>query len=239
MKKIVLLISLIQLVFSLKAENIPWESGQVLNVFAPSGIKLRAMPSTEAEILDIVHYGDVVTVINSFEFAEDKKDRIDWIDGHWILVEYQGIAGYLFDGFLSNLDFPGTEAELKNDGYSFAYALGAYFDRNFAFQRMLDSTESHQIYLLDHGIKVKRIHGDASWNLWIELPEHKISDILNIMRGMIEYRNERTQFEKSLIYIEGADGMVKKVKANLDNPVIIEKKQNGNILVKASGLSSC
>ena len=239
MKKIVLLLSLIQLIISLKAENIPWESGQELNVFAPSGLKLRAAPGTDAEILDIVHYGDVVTVINSFEFSDDKKDRIDWIDGHWILVDFQGIAGYLFDGFLSNLNFPGSEAELKNDGYSFAYALGEYFDRNFTFHRMLDSTANHQIYLLDQGIKVKRVHADTSWNIWIELPEHKISDVLNVMRGMIEYRQERTQFEKSLIYIEGMDGQVKKVKANLDNPVIIEKKQNGNILVKASGLSSC
>ena len=148
MKNLLLLLSF---VFSTVSINLvaetPYTNGAVLNVFAGSGLKLRAMPNTAAEVLDIVRYGDQVLVLNNFEFAEDKSDQIDYVDGHWILVEYQGIAGYLFDGYLSSLPFPSSQDQLVDEGYSFAYTLGEYVDQNFDFVRTLDSTYNKQTYL--------------------------------------------------------------------------------------------
>lgn len=114
---VLVLISIVSV--TVRGENTPpYAEGIRLNVYAGSGLKLRAFPNQNAEVLDIVRYGDQVEVINTFGFSVDKADRIDWLDGHWILVEYDGMAGYLFDAYLSVLSFPGSEEEICQDGYS-------------------------------------------------------------------------------------------------------------------------
>ena len=110
MKKLAIIFCLISISIRATSDTLPtYSEGTILNVYASSGMKLRAFPNKNAEVLDIVRYGDEVEVINTFAFSDDKADRIDWLDGHWILVEYDGIAGYLFDAYLSALPFPGSE----------------------------------------------------------------------------------------------------------------------------------
>ena len=217
----------------------PYTEGVVLNVFANSGLKLRAFPNQNAEVLDIVRYGDEVQVINTFAFSDDKSDRIDWMDGHWILVEYDGIAGYLFDAYLSELPFPGSEEEICQDGYSYAYTLGEYFDRNFGHQQLLDSTDSKLVYRLEKGIKIKRIIEDEIWSIEIEIPEMRISEILNLMRSMLPDKQTRIQFESSLVFIEGSSENIEEIRINLGDEVLLKRKPNGSLLVKASGTIGC
>ncbi|MCB0664887.1 MAG: SH3 domain-containing protein [Saprospiraceae bacterium] len=222
------------------AETIPYYSeGVRLNVFASSGLKLRAFPNQNAEVLDIVRYGDQVLVLNTYDFNEEKADRIDWLDGHWILVEYEGIAGYLFDAYLSGLSFPGSEEEICQDGYSYAYTLGEYFDQHYGQQQMLDSTEGKMIYRLDSGIKIKRVNEQHVYTLEIEIPEMRISELLNLMRSMLPDRDSQIQFENSLVFIEGSDTRINEIRVNLGDSVILKKKSNGNLLVKASGTIGC
>lgn len=217
----------------------PYSAGTRLNVYASSGLKLRAHPHRNAEVIDVVRYGDQVEVLNTFEFAEDKADRIDWLDGHWILVEYDGIAGYLFDGYLSALPFPGSEEEICQDGYSYAYTIGEYLDRNFVRQQTLDSSAQKTIYLLERGIRVKRMFYDQGWTIEIEIPELGLHEMLNLMRSMLPDRNQQLAFENSLIFIEGPDGRIREIKVNLGDSVSLKKKFNGHLLVKASGVSGC
>jgi hypothetical protein len=240
MKKYVVIILAVLFTFECIAEQIPpYTEGTKLNVFASSGLKLRAFPNLQSEVIDIVRYGDRVEVLNTFAFTDEKADRIDWIDGHWILVEYDGIAGYLFDGYLSPLPFPGSEEELCQDGYSFAYTLLKYFNANFERQQVLDSNEYKIIYLLDQGIKIKNIINENHWATEIELPQLKINEVLNVMRSMLPDKTSRQQFESSLIFIEGPDNKVAEVKVQLGDKVVLKNKPNGNLLVKASGAIGC
>ena len=240
MKKYLFVLTVLLFSGSLLANQLPpYTAGAKLNVFASSGLKLRAFPNLNSEVLDIVRYGDQVEVINTFNFSEDKADRIEWMDGHWIMVEYDGIAGYLFDGYLSTLPFPGSEDEICQDGYSFAYTLTKYFESNFARYEVLDSSEHKMIYLLEDGIKIKNQIGENTWSTNIELPTIKISEVLNIMRSMLPDKLSRQQFEHSLIFIEGIDGKVEQVKIKLGDEVTLKKKSNGNLQVKASGTIGC
>lgn len=225
---------------TVRGENTPpYAEGIRLNVYAGSGLKLRAFPNQNAEVLDIVRYGDQVEVINTFGFSADKADRIDWLDGHWILVEYDGMAGYLFDAYLSALSFPGSEEEICQDGYSYAYTLGAYFDRNYSNQQILDSSDQKMTYRLDGGIKIKRTNLDQVYSLEIEIPEMRISEILNLMRSMLPDRNAQIEFENALVFIEGPDNTINEIRINLGDSVILKKKPNGHLLVKASGTIGC
>ncbi len=239
MKNLIVLFVLSLLLPNQMDAHSPWSKGSKLNVFATSGLKLRAFPSLQAEVLDVVRYGDQVTVLNTFDFSEQYAERIDWIDGHWIFVEFEGLAGYLFDGYLSDLDFPGSENELCSDGYSYAYTLSAYLEQNYLLQHRLDSSLHKDIRLLDYGIKIKRIFRDTSEVMEIEMPGFKINEVLNLMRSMVPDRQGRVLFEKSLLFQEGISGEIEKITVNFDNPVTLQKKQNGNLLVKASGISGC
>ncbi len=218
---------------------IPHENGTMLSVFANSGLKLRSKPDLRSEVLDVVQYGDQVLVLDNFDFTDEYSDRIDWIDGHWILVDYQGIAGYLFDGYLSHLSFPSSEEQLCQDGYSFAYTIGNYFDTKFAVGNTLDSAELKADYLLDQGIRVRKQAENGLWTLDLEIPDTKISDMLNLMRSMLPDTEARNYFDKNLIYIEGADGKIKEVRSNYGNPVTIKRRSNNSLLVKASGNTGC
>ena len=240
MKKYVVIMLVAFLALECTAEQLPpYSEGSRLNVFASSGLKLRAFPNLQSEVLDIVRYGDRVEVINTFAFSNEKADRIDWIDGHWILVEYDGIAGYLFDGYLSQLPFPGSEDELCQDGYSFAYTLLQYFNANFERQQVLDSSEYKMVYLLEQGIKIKNIISENHWSTEIEIPQLKINEVLNVMRSMLLDKASRQQFEHSLIFIEGPDHKVTEIKVQLGDQVVLKNKSNGHLLVKASGTIGC
>ena len=240
MKKSIMLWCLISISIRATSDTLPsYREGTILNVYASSGMKLRAFPHKNAEVLDIVRYGDEVQVINTFAFSADKADRIDWLDGYWILVEYDGIAGYLFDGYLSVLPFPGSEDEICRDGYSYVYTLGEYFDRNFIRQQVLDSSDHKIVYLLDKGIKVKRILTGDIWTLEIEIPQIRINEVLNLMRSMLPDKSSQLQFENALIFIEGPDAKINQIKVNTGDSVTLKKKVNGNLLVKASGSSGC
>jgi hypothetical protein len=240
MKKLVIIFCLISLSIRATSDTLPsYHEDTILNVYASSGMKLRAFPNKNAEVLDIVRYGDEVVVINTFAFSDDKADRIDWLDGHWILVEYDGIAGYLFDAYLSALPFPGSLEEICQDGYSYDYTLGAYFDRNFAQHQILDSSANKKVYLLDKGIKVKRIFEEHVWTIEIEIPQMGINEILNLMRSMLPDKSSQVQFENALIFIEGPDSKINEIKVNMGDSVTLKRKANGHLLVKASGVIGC
>lgn len=238
MRNILLCIIFLSGVFTLSFATKPAKN-QIVNVFAPSGLKLRAQPNLHAEVIDIVRYGDRVKVLDTFEYSEEKATRIDWIDGHWILVEFDGLAGYIFDGYLSTLPFPDDLDQMVCNGYTYAYTLGEYFETHFEVKHLLDSTEVSFKYILENGCKIKQSIKDGLWHLEIEIPDHSIHEILNVMRGMIPDRQYRIAFDNSLIFIEGISGSVEEIKINLGEQVTLKKKQNGNILVKASGYTGC
>ena len=217
----------------------PYETGQELNVYASSGLKLRAHPNTASEVIDIIPFGSQVIVINTFDPSEENTARIDWIDGHWILVEYEGMAGYLFDGYLSPLPFPGTKGEICTDGYSYAFTLGEYIQEHYQQQSVIDSSDQHYFTMHDFGIKRKIWQKEDHQKIEIEWPGVKINEVLNLMRSMTPSRAAHQQFERSLLFIEDIDGNIEQIKISLGDPVSLTIKENGNILVKASGYAGC
>ncbi|MBX2817613.1 MAG: SH3 domain-containing protein [Saprospiraceae bacterium] len=239
MKYIILIITALLSISNLQAHSPAYTEGEVLNVFAASGLKLRAEPHRSSPVLDIVQYGDQVKVLNTFEFAEDLQERIDWIDGHWILVEFGGQAGYLFDGYLSSMPLPASRDELVLDGYSFAYALGQYMEQHFEIDQLVDSTDSTLSYVLEDGTAVKQSVDINYWIVEINSPSYHLHELLNLMRAMIPDRKMRSAFERSLLFIENEEGSVSEIKLKLGDEAILRKTKTGKILVKASGYSGC
>jgi len=65
-------------------------------VIAPSGLRLRDAPDSDAEIVDKLPYGTRVLVMSQGP-ATTEGDR----EGRWVSVLWDGGTGYLFDAWLS------------------------------------------------------------------------------------------------------------------------------------------
>lgn len=78
------------------------KKGDVLNIFAVSGLNLRAEPSITGKVITKIPYAEKVTVIEPSEYNDPIEDR----QGIWLKVQYKSQSGYLFSGYLTKLAVP-------------------------------------------------------------------------------------------------------------------------------------
>lgn len=97
-----------------------YQIGDTLFVIARTGLNVRSDPSLRGKALSTIPYGhrliakeeklpflwfntDSVQIFESYSWykAENAATAPYWIKGKWVKVEYNGMEGYVFDGFLS------------------------------------------------------------------------------------------------------------------------------------------
>ena len=99
-----------------------YKQGDVLHVFARSGLSLRETPSVNGKKIGSIANGEAVTVLDmkekdkpafDFEIAPDYK-----VSGHWVHITSgtptKKMEGYILDHYLSHLNSP-TENDAAND----------------------------------------------------------------------------------------------------------------------------
>lgn len=96
-----------------------------LNVLALSGLNIRLETNSTSEVIGKADYGESIVIENVFEFSI--KDTIDARTGHWVQINYNGIQGCVFDGYLSKLPVP----KLTQDDDSAYPRLNNYINSNF------------------------------------------------------------------------------------------------------------
>jgi len=124
----ILLVNLIFLSQISFAQN--FQANDSLYVWAISGLNMRTTPDLKGEKIMIIPYGEKIKIENKkgdlpamkVLFRKGRKvqegegeiyDRHTgetmkkipdfFIEGHWVKINYRGIEGYLFDGYLSSL----------------------------------------------------------------------------------------------------------------------------------------
>lgn len=88
--------------YSFDDRDIFYKKGDKLFVVALSGLKIRNNSSAESEVIGKVNYGDLIEIIDT----PNKKYEYDNINGFWVLIKYNNIKGYIFDGYLSKYTSP-------------------------------------------------------------------------------------------------------------------------------------
>ena len=81
-------------------------------VYSPSGLSLRAEPSTDAPVVEVLPYGAPVTVTS---VDSGQAVTIDSIAGHWLGVRSGLREGYVFDGYVTEYP-PPDSAGLMPEG---------------------------------------------------------------------------------------------------------------------------
>ncbi len=99
---------------------------KLLNVFAPSGLKVKSRPTMRrSRTLGVLPYGAQVEVIDT----TGEQLLVDWIHAPWVELKYEGETGYIFSGYLSTLPAPPMEADSCRGDYS--QLLQAYVTTHF------------------------------------------------------------------------------------------------------------
>jgi len=82
--------------------------GDVVYVHSLSGLSLRKLASTSAGRQAIMKYGAKLTIASRPDL--DKTLVVENIKGYWVEVDYNGIKGYAFTGFLSRFPAPTSKS---------------------------------------------------------------------------------------------------------------------------------
>lgn len=211
--------------------------GQQLSIVAPSGLSLRDAPSQMGRVLDIVNFGEEVTVINSSEVV-CKSEKIEWVTGEWILVNYQGQEGYMFDGYLTDLPLPQYEFEIAYNDMDLIHSLDSWvnyhFDMNLEPDTIVQNDEVYKtVFYFDNNQKLIKTDEEGYFRMDIYLSDIRIMDAYHLLLNMLPSSAEMATFKNKSVFIEDHDGNLETIKVNLDNQIVISKTRSGQIRIKA------
>ena len=201
------------------------------NVIAFSGLKMRSAPSTKAKVIDIIPFGESVSLIEN----TDSLLTVEWLNGQWSKVNYQGMEGYVFDGFLTHLPIPTQEFELTQSDLDLAYPILGWAENNYDYVYEPDTVERMElikhIQYLENDIVLTRIESDYYFKSILEMSDVRIGDAYNLIRSMLLTKSERSVFEENSVFISNDLGEVDKIKINIDSPVEIRKTGENRIKI--------
>lgn len=231
MKKVAMIVFLSCMILSL-AQATNKEQGSTLNVTAESGLKMRSTPSLDGKLIQVIPFGEAVTVVNS---NSENEEQIEWIAGNWIEVEYDGISGYVFDGFLNQLATPTYAFERTVDDMDLIYPLMAWaeyrYDDISAPDTVFNGTVTKLIQPMTSGTVLKKYDDPYLFKIDVELENIRVMDAYQLLHSMLNEKYEKVTFKNSSIFINDNYGQVERIKVNIDNPVEIKKLKNGKVRI--------
>ncbi len=205
-------------------------------VLAPSGLTLREAPNRTSRVLEVIPFGESVSIILE-DSTEVKTERIDWVKGQWKKVSFEGIEGFVFDGYLSHLPVPLLDFELVDSDLDFTYAFLSWMDYRFTEVLAADTIvrENDFTKVIHHFENDQElIEKDESTFYMVNatLSDVRITDVYNLLLSMMPSDVNRKYVQDSSVFIEDASGELAQIKLLLDNPVNIKKLNNGQINIK-------
>lgn len=224
MKKIFVVLTLIILYFPLSATD------SLKAVVAPSGLKLRAMPSLEGEVLGVLPHRSVVEIINNEEILP-VEDEINYFKGSWVYVQYEDLEGYVFDGLLTDLPIPEMSFERTQFDLELSYPLEAWVDFHQddlpEIDTITNSLYSKKILNYKSGVRMEKKSTINKFTLTLFLPDSKITDGYYLLYNMLSTKEEQDAFSRNATFIKDKSGHVNKIKLDLDDEIKIEENNRG------------
>lgn len=227
----VVLVAILSIVFSFATY------AQERFVVAGSGLKLRVSPDMESSMLVVIPKGKKVNIIESAEMT-GLINRIDWLDGAWVKVEYRGIKGYVFDGFISSLALPDGPEEMTGGSFDLAFPLENYALNHFMIYAPCDTlgrgdTFTKILYLNEEGETMETTEDEFYFETSLNLKNISMAEAFNLICNMTNSKSERKFLVDNSLFIEGNDAKVKEIRIKGGANVVIKKIGDGFINIKA------
>lgn len=220
-----LVIMLLCLDFQSVNANFNYTQGDVLHVWANSGLNMREGPGTDFPKLKKLKYGDQVQVVdnylNSTPFSttivsKTKKNREFVMYGFWVRVKIEGQEGYVFDGYLSRI--PAMNRTRDHNNNILTESFMEYAQREFGVAtHTFDSTytkEIHTHYVYNNGMEWKEM-GDNCYDMNLELGALSFNEAYLLF-------NQIGEFEKTI-----KDRNAKKSEYDYEPFIEIQKDKTG------------
>jgi hypothetical protein len=236
MKKILIALAMIILYFPLAAND------SLKTVVAPSGLKLRAMPSLEGEVIGVLPHKAVVEIITNEQYIP-KEDEINYFRGSWVYVQYEDLEGYVFDGLLTDLPVPDLEFEKTQFDLELIYPLEAWVDfhqNELPISDTIDNTlYSKLIHNYSSGLRLEKKSTVHGFTLTVFIPNSKVSDAYFLLYNMLWTKEEQDTYNRNATFIKNKSGVVNKINIQLDDKIRIEENNNGVTIEIASSQGVC
>ena len=220
-----------------------YTSGDVLQVVASSGLRLRTSPGSQSGTIRILESGEVVTVQNTFNFDSTYRDRSGWLDGNWIYVRHDDVEGYVFDAYLSKLSIPTHENELCLDAPTFSAPVNNYLVHHFPVVSEEQGKEHNEsvdqcTYYHEGGIILTQTLGNGWMKSDITFKGYRLSEVMNLFRSMLVGDDMRERFDSSLIFYKDKSHKVYRVQSEMAGCILrIEDRGEGLIQVSLTDLT--
>ena len=211
--------------------NKPMSTAEVV---AQSGLSLRAGPSMYSVVLEVIPFAESVTIIEDDRLNAEK---IDWVQGAWVKVEFEGVSGYVFDGFLSPLPTPLKEFELVSDDLNFTYAFESWMDYRFVKVQTSDTIQKEDsfakiIHYFDNDQIMFQQDGADYYMVGGIISDVRIMDVYHLILSMVSDKVSRQYVSNQTVYVENAGQEVYEIKVRIDNQIKIKQLDSGKIEVK-------
>ncbi len=213
--------------------------GSTLQVIAPSGLNLRTQPSMTADAILTMPHGAEVTLLE-FEKSE-KLTRVEWVDGKWIKVAYNGVEGWAFDGFLTILNVPSHDLELTKEYLDLGRALEMWARHNF-YALEIDTilTDGSQTvkYELENNQYLRKMDTDMSTVTELHLEGVRVMEVYQLINSMITDPQLKNWVSENAIFIEKA-GVIDHVKINVSPEITIRKTYDDQVKILIEEYFGC
>ncbi len=213
--------------------------GSTLQVIAPSGLNLRTQPSMDASSILTMPHGAEVTLL-AFE-DNTELSRVEWVDGKWMKVEYNGIEGWAFDGFLTVLNVPSHDLELTKEYLDLGRALEMWARHNF-YATDIDTvlTDGSQTvsYDLENNQFLRKVDTDVTTVTELHLEDVRVMEVYQLINAMITDKDHKRTFSENAIFIE-KNGVINHVKVNMWPVIIIKKTYDNQVQVIIEEYHGC
>lgn len=228
------LIAILVILFSTTSySNSPqFVEGELLSVMTPSGLTLRVAPDKNSEELIVIPFTDQVLVLK--QTATTKVEKIDWVEGQWLFVDYEGIEGYIFDGYLSNLAIPKYDFEKCELDMELVYPLESWSDINlgeYKSDTTVAGVMNRVTTIYDSGDKRISTIKNKEHKLELYLNDVRLMDAYHLLVTMLDDDSSVNTFKENSKFFNDKDGELYKVKIDIDNPITIRKMSNKRVKV--------
>jgi len=190
-----------------------------LNVLAVNGLNMRSQPDSKARVVTKTPYGKQVGILEK----TDKELQLGWIKDHWYKVSFRGREGYIFGGYLSQLNAP-VDLEASNQ---LSQLLLTYCTSTLTLtEEPVVSAEAsrsgdtlhHALYKYDKGIELET-ENEGERNTATLLIPRSIQETYVLLEALLKLSGNSELLDE-LRFVKGKDGQLVRI-SNADGSILI------------------
>ncbi len=197
---------------SIKKTN--FKNGDILYIFAQSGLNIRNKNNLSAKKIGLIPYGSNVKLL------KDTQKKVSFtfenIKGYWAFVQYKNKKGYVFSGFLSQLKPPKV-----------GISLDEYIKKNYQLKKdyihtFIANIYSYKFFTNHKNLVYEKVHKSLS---------NYTNETFYLFRNLV-FSNVKP-YEVFLVLKSIFPKILKNQKFKLGKVIEVDTKESKNATVKA------